>query len=274
MTPIVWQPGMTIEQGIYLGMPEHIYFGTNAISVSGLKDFRVAPAKYKFGERENTTSLSIGKLWHTGLLEPHMLDVRFMPTDVARRGTKAWDAAEADAGSRELVKREDWDEMIAMRSSVFGQGGALIDCLTHPDMLPEVSFFWWDHPAGVFCRGRADLLVLEHGIAGDVKSCQHADDEFEKAVKDYLYGWQAHFYCRGLRRLGIEIGDFVFFAIEKSKPYLTRPWVISEDDLSHADRIISQLLIEYAECLRTGIWPAYPTEIGTIKLPSFWLQKQ
>lgn len=277
-TPIQYQRGMPIEQGIYLNMPEDVYFGTRAISVSGLKQFRKAPALYKFGERETTPAQAIGKLWHTALLEPSELENRFMPTDVARRGTKAWDAEEIIAGGRELIKRDDWDEMLYMCASVFGQQGSLIATLTHPDLQTEMSFFWWERVGKdrkpVFCRGRADAAVLEHGLAGDVKSCQDADHDFNFAVRDWLYHWQAVFYRRGLRHLGIHIEDFVFFAIEKKKPFLYAPWTMPRSAQDDAERKILNELERYQECLEQNFWPGYDQQIKDVDYPEFWLLQE
>lgn len=271
---IQYVSGMEVVQGIYTDMPESVYFNTHAISVSGLKDFHRAPAKYKYGERKTTAAQSIGKLWHTALLEPGELNKRFKPTSVARRGTKAWDAEEAAAEGRELIKVADWMEMQDMCASIKNQGGPLVSCMDYPGLLTEVSFFWWDYPSKVFCRGRADMAILEHGIAGDVKSCIDADDDFKFSVHDYLYHFQDAFYRRGLRRLGVEIEDFPFFAIEKSKPYLYKTWIMTEAMKRHAESRIIKLLDEYRICLDTNEWPGYSTEIEPIPYPDSWLDYQ
>jgi hypothetical protein len=273
-TPIQWQPGMKIEQGIYIGMPDSVYFSTHAISNSGLKDFAEAPAKYRFGEHKKTRSLALGSLWHTALLEPDELDKRYVMTSLERAGTNAWKAEEADAGGRELIKEPEWEEMLQMCASIYGQGGALPAVLAYPGRHTELSFFWWDHPAGVFCRARADVAILEHGLVGDVKSCQDASEDFNYAVRDWKYHYQNAFYKRGLRKLGHPIDDFVFFAIEKKKPFLYRPWIIPRDATEDAERKILTLLSRYRECLDSGIWPGYPEEIGTIEYPEFWLNKE
>lgn len=270
-SPVQYLPGMRIEQGIYLGMPEDVYFGTPAISVSGLKKFRKAPALYKFGEHETTPAQSIGKLWHTALLEPGELEKRFMPTDVERRGTKAWAMEEQFAAGRELIKRDDWEEMQIMCASIFGQGGALVDVLTHQDLQCEMSFFWWDHPAGVFCRARADIAMINYKLLGDIKSCQDADEDFKFAVRDWLYHWQAAFYKRGLRTLGYPIDDFVFFAIEKQRPYLCAPWVMPGAAVDDAERKILTELLRYRECLDANFWPGLPDEIRLVDYPESWL---
>lgn len=272
--PIVYQPGMRIEQGIYLNMPEDVYFGTHAISNSGLKDFAEAPAKYRFGERKRTRSLALGKLWHTALLEPQELDKRYCVTSLERAGTNAWKAEELAAGGRELIKEPEWEEMQQMCASIAGQGGSLPAVLSHPRLQTELSFFWWDHPAGVFCRARADIAILQHALVGDLKSCQDASEDFNYAVRDWKYHYQNAFYKRGLRKLGITIDDFVFFAVEKKKPFLYRPWVIPRDATEDAERKIVNMLARYRECLDTGIWPGYPEEIGTIEYPEFWLNKE
>jgi hypothetical protein len=272
--PIVYQPGMRIEQGIYLNMPEDVYFGTHAASISGLKKFRKAPALYRFGEYEATVAQSIGKLWHTALMEPYELEKRFMPTDLERRGTKAWDAEEEIAAGRELIKRADWDDMQYMCASIFGQGGSLLEVLTHPNLQTEMSFFWWDRPTNVFCRGRADIAILDHLILGDVKSCRDADHDFNYAVKDWLYHWQAVFYKRGLRHLGIIIEDFVFFAIEKQKPFLYAPWSMPRSAQEDAEQKILVELERYKKCLETNFWPGYDQQLKEVDYPDFWLMQE
>jgi hypothetical protein len=274
--PIVYQPGMRVEQGIYLGMPEDVYFGTHAISNSGLKTFAEAPAKYRFGEHKRTRSLALGKLWHTALLEPHELENRYCVTELKRfdERMKAYQEEVQRAEGRELIKTDEWEEMLQMCASIAGQGGSLPAVLLHPQLHTELSFFWWDHPAGVFCRARADIAILEHALVGDTKSCQDASDDFNYAVRDWKYHYQNAFYKRGLRKLGYPIDDFVFFAIEKKKPFLYRPWVIPRDATEDAERKILILLDRYRECLDTGIWPGYPEEIGTIEYPESWLNKE
>ncbi len=268
---INYVPGMEIVEGFYSDMPEEVYFSTNAISVSGLKDFHRAPAKYRYGERKKTAAQAIGKLWHTALLEPNELDKRFMPTEVERRGTNDWKAAQKVAGDRELIKLDDWLEMEAMRESIKEQGGPLVSCMEYPGLHTELSFFWWDYPSKLFCRGRADMAILEHGIAADVKSCVDADEDFKFSVRDFLYHWQAAFYKRGFRTLGLPIEDFPFFAIEKSKPYLYSSWSMPESIVRHAENRILKLLNEYRVCVDTGTWPGYPTDIAPIPYPDSWL---
>lgn len=267
--PVQYVPGMKIEQGIYLGMPESVYFGTYAISVSGLKKFKTSPALYRFGEFEQTIAQTIGKLWHTALLEPYELEKRFWPTDLERRGTKAWDAEQELAGDREMIKRTEWDEMQYMCASIFGQQGSLLDTLIHPDLQCEVSFFWWDN--GVFCRARADIAMFRYAFLGDLKSCQDAAEDFKFSVRDWLYHWQAAFYKRGMRKLGHPIDDFVFFAIEKRAPYLYRPWVMPAAAVEDAEQKILKQLELYKECLAANFWPGYPEELGTIDYPESWL---
>lgn len=270
--PIVqWQPGTKIEAGIYLGMPEEIYFAHHAVSVSGLKEFARAPARFKYGQRQTTPSQSIGKLWHTALLEPSELKERFAPTTCERRGTNEWKREQIIAGDRELIKQDSWGEMEAMRASIESQGGPLLDVLNFPEKIVEASFFWTDWPTGIHCRGRADVSILEHGFTGDVKSCQDADEDFKFAVRDYLYHWQAAFYKRGLRTLGYPIEDFVFFAIEKTRPYLYRPWIMPQEAVRRAENKIIDLLPKFKMCLETGEWPGYPSDIAVLPYPDSWL---
>lgn len=274
--PIVYQPGMRVEQGIYLNMPEDVYFGTRAISNSGLKDFAIAPAKYKFGEREKTRSQALGKLWHTALLEPAELEDRYCVTELKRfdERMKAYQEEVQRAAGRELLKVDEWDEALRMCASICGQRGSLPEVLSFPTKLIELSFFWWDFPAGVFCRGRADIAVLEHLLVGDLKSCQDADDDFKYAVRDWKYHYQNAFYKRGLRKLGYPIEDFIFWAIEKKKPFLYAPWDIPRNATEEAEQNILKLLPLYRECLDAKFWPGYPPNIRTVEYSEHWLNEE
>jgi len=161
-----------------------------------------------------------------------------------------------------------------MCASIFGQRGSLLDTLIHPALQCEVSFFWWDFPAGVFCRGRADAAVFEHNLLGDLKSCQDAGQDFKFACRDWLYHWQAAFYRRGLRKLGIPIENFVFFAIEKKKPWLYAPWEMPEAAIEDAEHKILDELVRYKECLDANFWPGYPQHLREVDYSDYWLREE
>lgn len=275
-SPVQWVPGMEIVEGIYMGMPEDVYFGTFAMSNSGLKDFAIAPAKYMFGEREQTRSQALGKLWHTALLEPAALESRYYVTQLKRidERTAAYKVEAELAGGREIIKVAEWDEALRMCASICGQRGSLPEVLSFPGRHVELSFFWWDFPSGVFCRARADVAVLEHLLVGDLKSCQDAGEDFNYAVRDWKYHYQNAFYKRGLRKLGYPIEDFVFWAIEKKKPFLYAPWNMPRDATEEAERNILKLLQQYRECLDTKFWGGYPQHIRTVEYPEQWLNKE
>lgn len=158
-----------MDPGIYDGIPADEYHAGDGVSVSTLKRFAEAPAK-ALVKRPDTPALAKGTLVHTAVLEPELLEQQFQPTDIERRGTKAWDAAEAaaKAAGRELVKRADWDEAMRMRDAV--QAHAVARELLGPGLLTEQSIYWIDPITGLLCKGRCDGLRLDMRIIVDVKT--------------------------------------------------------------------------------------------------------
>lgn len=122
--------------GLYDGVVDYRYHNSAGISVSSLKVFAKAPAKLKAGPvKEETAAMQMGSLVHTAILEPQLLEARYKPTDLDRRGTKAWDLAEEGAGGRELIKREDWDAARRMRDAAHAHPTAAE--LLKPGLLTE-----------------------------------------------------------------------------------------------------------------------------------------
>lgn len=270
-----WSPGMRFKEGFYEGVPDVVYFSLPYWSNSGLKSYAVAPALYRWGEREATRSQALGTLWHTALLEPKQLENRYCVTDLLRAGSKAWDAEVLAAAGRELVKRKELQECEDMVAEVMADPGPLADILNHPGLKTEVVMIWRDKATGAWCKGKMDIFVAEHAIAADVKSCTDATESgFLRSVRDYRYHYQTAFYVRGCRALGLEIADFPFFAIEKRAPYLYKPWYMPGYAVEHADRQISSLLSRAVEHAEKDEWPRYDTELQTIHYPPSWLDEE
>lgn len=266
-----YKPGMTLDEGIFVGVPDEVYFAHDALSNSDMKNFNVSPAHYRYGERVETKAQAFGKLGHCAILEPDQLDARFLPSDASRVGTKEWQADEARAAGRQVVKRAEYAEALRMRNTVLGRPGVLRDLVKHPDTLLEFAFFWTDPATGVKCRGKADGALLQHGVAFDIKTTDDARaDSFSRSVRDYRYHWQREFYSAGLAVLGAPIDDFLFIPIEKTYPFQYRAWPLPGFLIEKARAGIANTLERYAQCLKDDDWPGYPLAVETLPYPEAW----
>lgn len=244
-----------------------------AISNSGLGDILRSPMHYwakhlnpaRPPERVRGGQLE-GSLAHCTILEPEAFDDRYMVGPDVRRGTKAWDAAEAQAAGRVLIKPDQYD--VAMR-----QAEAVRN---HPELREylaageaEVSAFWEDPETGVLCRCRPDWV--NGPIVLDVKTYSDADpDEFARQVARKGYYRQDAFYTDGYGiAAGTEVERFLFVAVESDYPY-----AVSVTELDDEARMIGRLeyrrgVDRYAECVESGEWPGYGSEIIPIGLPAY-----
>lgn len=257
-----------MEPGIYDGIPEDDYHASPGVSVSRLKVFAEAPAKAKFGSKKETAALALGSLIHCAVLEPDDLEHRYQVTDLERRGTKAWEAEEAAAAGRELIKRPDYEEALRIRDAAHAHPVAR-EILKPGPLLVEQSMYWLDPATGLLCRGRVDGMRVDMRVLADVKSTADASPEgFARAVAEYRYHWQEAFYVDGVKAAaGWTPEAFIFFAIEKEPPYLVGAYEVPPDDVERGRQRVREELERYAECERTNHWPGYSTTLESLHLP-------
>lgn len=235
------------------------YFSVPALNSSTLKAFAKVPALAHVA-REETAAMVLGSLVHCAILEPESLAVRYQPTDLDRRGTKAWADTESKSCGRELVKRADWDTAIAMRDAVWSNPVAA-ELLSGAQT--EQSVFWDDALTGYPCKARADAVNNRLNVLIDVKTTVDASPrEFARQFTKMGYGLQDAHY-----RAGFSASDMVFIAVEKNPPYLVAMYELSAEQLAvYTDRR-AELVASYAECVKSGLWPGYDANIQILELP-------
>ncbi len=259
---------------MFPGIDAEDYHASPGISTSKLKLFAEpgGPAKVRYGRRKDTEALKFGSLFHTAVLEPHLLEDLYCPTNLDRAGTKAWDAAQLAAGGRELVKIEIYEQALRMRDAVSRHPGAR-QLNEHPRRLVENSFWWTDPATGLLRRGRADGLIPDWHIIYDFKSCVDADlDSFSQSIGNYRYHWQDVGYKDGVAAAaGWQPEVFVFIAVEKDEPHLIGFYEIPAKDQEIGRDEVRVELRRWLECERTDTWPGYPEELTPCPLPKRYL---
>lgn len=249
-----------------IDIPFTKYLEMPAISASALKAFAKCPALSQVA-REETAALSLGQLVHCAILEPDALESRFLATDVDRRGTKAWAAAEEAAAGRELVKQADMETALYMRDSVWSNPTAAA-LLTGAHT--EQSVFWNHAGTGQPCKARSDAVNLELRALIDVKTTVDASPrEFARQFVRYGYGLQDVHYRQGFSADTFAPEAFVFLAVEKSPPYLVALYELTADQLAVYQERHDSLMDRYSECLKTGLFPGYDPMIQPLELQYF-----
>jgi exodeoxyribonuclease VIII len=258
----------TMMDGIYPGIINEVYQRDPAVSKSRLVDFDKLPARViMMRDKEETVPQALGSLFHTAALEPQEVDARYHFVDLDRRGTKAWDAEEARAAGRTIVKVKDVERVYRMRDALLAHPTAKYLVQDRPKNLVESSWWWTDPLTGLQCRCRPDLYVPALDTMVDLKSCENAGlIGFARNAADFRYDWQVVHYLSGARALGHN-PSFVFIAIEKEEPHQIGLYEISRDDLSRAELEYGDAMQRYLECVERGVWPGYSDQIETLILP-------
>jgi len=258
------------EPGLHFNVPEAEYHSGPEVSVSKLKRLAVAPAKVLVPQKE-TEALAAGTLRHMALLQPHLLEATYFVTDLERISAreKATQAEIERAGGRELVKRAEWEAALRLRDAVHTHP-TLRDMLAPEGLACEASFYWIDAVTGLRCRGRADALRLDWGVAIDLKTTEDASPAgFARAVANYKWHWQNAFYAQGLTATWQDPQAFFFVAVEKEPPFLPAIYELDQRAVDLGRRDVAAQLEIWARCERAGIWPGYDERPVRLDLPGW-----
>lgn len=244
------------------------------IGAGGLRLIQRSPAHYFYAlnapPAEPTEAQTLGSLIHCAVLEPDAVDDRYAVRPPMDRRTKEGKAAYADflasLGARTEVSA---DQMQAARE-------VQMAIRAHPraefmrDGRSEVSVYWTDEVTGVRCRMRTDFVSDDFPVIVDLKSCADAREEaFMRSAWNYGYAITAAWYLDGWKAATGEKRDYIFAAWEKDAPHASQ-WYYADSLLVEAGRErYRRLLKTYADCRRTGAWPAYSEHLLPL-VPPAW----
>jgi hypothetical protein len=192
----------------------------------------------------------------------------------------------AKIGDREILTAEEIEQAEAVRESVMSHpiAGKL---LTPGSGVAELSCYWKDPETGVQCRARPDFWRHD-GLIVDLKTCIDASPEgFSKSIHNWRYHVQHAFYVDGVTSaVSAQLQrptdgpvmpaptGFVFVAVEKTAPYAVGVYMLDPQSVEIGRREYREDLAKYAECQRTGEWPAYSLKIEPISLPEWVLRRE
>lgn len=282
-----------MKPGIYYDLTFEQYQAIPAINKSGLDYVMISPAHYQayLAEQKNrkeTPALALGKAIHCRVLEAKEFEKRYIcePPDAPRRPTssqinakkpspetidqiKWWNEFDEQAQGRIILSEEHW--MICNRiaeqvrkhpaaQEIFARGRS------------EVTIVWVDPLEQILCKARIDWLT--DGILMDVKSAESAaPTEWPRQVRKYNLHVQNAWYIDGWKEVAGEEAMFVFGAYEKEEPFASGYYYCKPRVIELGRKMYRRALKKYAECLKTGLWPAYSEELLEFDFPE-WVFKE
>lgn len=272
--------------GIYLNVPIEQYHSEKfAIGCSGLKAMLKAPAYY-FGqyldpncppesERESP-GRRFGNMVHAQLFEHESFAERYrVGPEVTSKALKAWkDFASTLPEGVEPITPAEYKTMQQVRRSA----------LTIPDIASalavgdgEVSAYAVDDETGVMVKVRPDWVHPagpDSCILLDGKTFNTADtDEFTRQAARMSYSMQAALYSDFYAKAsGKKVLGFVFLVIADEFPNLCNAVMLDDESLQAGRRLYRKALNQYAECMKSGVWPGHGGDVKVISLPKWAME--
>lgn len=258
---------------------ENMSFSDYASKLDGLNQsklglLRRCPQKFKHSltaEREDTDALRIGRLIHTAVFQPHLLNNEFLCLpEIDRRtakGREEYNALVSQNPDKTCIKKEEFDKALQIAAEVRGNKHVmrLIE-----GAHTELSVQWKDQATGVLCKARLDCYNEDLGIVIDLKTTIDASPQgFSRKLYSYGYNRQAAWYLESLRAHNERAAHFVFIAVEKEAPYSLGLYRLSDEAIRLSKSENEALLRKYAECLRTNNWPGYTDGVEDISIPQY-----
>jgi hypothetical protein len=248
------------------------YVAIKALNFSTLKEVQRSPLHYLHrveNGREDTSSLALGRAFHTAVLEPDRFPIDYVVFHGKRRHGKDWDAFDLANTGRTILRLDEYETVLAMRDAVrrspiamrYLQGGRA-----------EQTITWTERVNGVELPCKARLDYIGDAIA-DLKSTKDAGArEFGRTAARFGYHLQLTWYRRGARAaLGLE-PSLKLIAAETTKPHDVAVYTVTPDQILAADEVINDLLSSVASCRATDHWPGVGEEEQPLDLPGWAMQ--
>lgn len=262
------------------------YHNAPGVSSTSLDRVLISPATFKhFQENPEPVSEAKdeGRILHTLILEPEKFDTEYAvaPPELTRRDarSKEWIRVCEENKGKTVLKHSEVLEAKQMAEVARAHSRAAL-----LNGLKELSFFWKDPTTGILCKCRPDNLTAK-GVIVDYKSTQKAfpKEVWAKSMAVYGYHTQGAFYLDGVIHALEQSGTvlegypspiaFVYYAQEKSAPYLVKPWLLGEASIELGRRQYQAALAKVVECEKTGVWPGYPEQLDKVECPE-WAWKR
>lgn len=132
----------------------------------------------------------------------------------------------------------------------------------------EVTMVWQE--GDTLCKLRADRLADDHRVIVDYKTSAMSVEP-DRWGRTQLVGMgyyvSAAWYQRGVRALSGVDPSYVFLCQEVEAPYLCSLVGLDPSGLALGDEKCGAGLRRWQECVRTGVWPAYPNRVCYPELP-------
>lgn len=239
------------------------YRQRQGVSSTDLKHIVKSPAHFRYWKdnpQEDTPSLLFGRACHKYVLETYDFYNEFAVAPSCDRRTKdgkeEWAKFIADSDGKDVITQEQFEQIDAMRISAYAT--PFVSKLLSGEK--ELSFWGVDEDTGLTIKCRPDCITEWNGkhILIDYKTCTDAENtKFCRDSIKFGYDLQLAMYREILKQNTGHDYMVVIIAQEKTAPYVTNVFQLSENYLESGRELYKEMLKVYKECEKTDTWYGY-----------------
>ena len=240
------------------------YHNAEGISSTDLKHIAKSPAHFRYWKdnpQEDTPSLLFGRAAHKYVLETYDFYNEFAIAPVCDKRTKEgkeiWAKFIEESNGKDVITEEQFKIIDDMRNAAYATP-FVSDFLLNGKK--ELSFWGVDEETGLKIKARPDCITKYCGenLLIDYKTCTDAENTkfFRDNIKFY-YDLQLAMYREILRQNTGSDYRVVIIAQEKTAPYVTNVFELSENYLKSGEELYKKNLKIYKECIETDNWWGY-----------------
>jgi len=251
---------VVLGDAVYFPDMEHnFYHQVPGVSSSNIRRFGQSQLHAFEEENETTPAMKFGTAAHSLIVEGEeafVNDVVCLSGSPYTNANKELKKEYEDRGLT-VITSKDKETVYGMREALIPEGVKHLSAVQgeYPEVFNspfERAIFWWEKD--LLLKVKSDVLRYPFDHSSDPKSIILVDYKttvdcsvrgFTSSIRKYQYDLQAAWYKRGYERAGFNVVDFIFVAQEKKKPYASKIFKMSNDDMTAGWLKLEHLLGEY-----------------------------
>ena len=251
---------VVLGDAIYFPDMEHnFYHQVPGVSSSNIRRFGQSQLHAFEEDNDTTPAMKFGTASHSLIVEGEEAFVNDVVCLTGSPYTNANKELKKEYEDRGLtvITSKDKQTIYGMKEALIPEGVKHLSASKgeYPEVFNspfERAIFWWEKD--LLLKVKSDVLRYPLDASSDPKSIILVDYKttvdcsvrgFTSSIRKYQYDLQAAWYKRGYERAGFNVVDFVFVAQEKKKPFASKIFKMSHDDMTAGWLKLEHLLGEY-----------------------------
>ena len=251
---------VVLGDAVYFPDMEHnFYHQVPGVSSSKIRRFGQSQLHAFEEVQETTPAMKFGTASHSLIVEGEEAFVNDVVCLTGSPYTNANKELKKEYEDRGLtvITSKDKETIYGMKEALIPEGVKHLSAVKgeYPEVFNspfERAIFWWEKD--LLLKVKSDVLRYPLDLSSDPKSIILVDYKtttdcsvrgFTSSIRKYQYDLQAAWYKRGYERAGFNVVDFIFVAQEKKKPFASKIFKMSHDDMTAGWLKLEHLLGEY-----------------------------